>query len=288
MAKTGEFHVATVEGKVWAFLRPSCEDPGEAPLHEVLWWVLEQLNLGNWHVTCDHNGRGTSLIIGLSAAADADDTSVEEVADNTRRRLFVLNIVGLFAKGREEGVEPQYSDTAEEVRMTATDAAYTNTEFHYAFELVNVLQRIRENSFVFTAPPIKSIAGSDVVALVKEATRAYLFGLRRSCVSLCRALIEAALRERVDLGELLTERIQSKNGEVECLINVAARRRILTRKLSGLAHGIRIAGNRALHGAEPTDSEAWAVLLDTRAVVELVYSQSPDGGLTRAAADGRE
>ena len=44
--------------------------------------------------------------------------------------------------------------------------------------------------------------------------------LRRSCVSLCRALLEAALRERVNLGELLTERMQSKKGELECLINL--------------------------------------------------------------------
>jgi hypothetical protein len=272
MGKTCEFHVEINDGKVWAFLRPSCEDPGEAPLHEVLSWVLEQLNLGNWHVTRDQNGRGTSLTIGLAAAADADAMSVEEAVENTRRRLLVLNVVGLFAKGREEGVEPQHSGTAEEVRMTATDAAYTNTELHYAFELLDVLQRIRENTFVFTAPPIKGIAGTDVVALLREATRAYLFRLQRSSVSLCRALIEAALRERVDPSELLNERFQSKKGEVECLINVAARRRILTQELSGRAHRIRIAGNRALHGPEPTDTEAWGVLLDTRAVVEVVCS----------------
>jgi hypothetical protein len=257
---------------VWGFLRPSCEDPGEAPLHEVLAWVLEQLNLGNWLVTRDQNGRGTSLTIGLAAASDADTTSVEEVAENTRRRLLVLNIVGLFAKGREEGVEPQHSGTAEEVRMTATAAAYTNTEFHYAFELVDLLRRIRENSFVFTAPPIQGIAGTDVVALLKEATRAYLFRLQRSCVSLSRALIEAALRERVDASEVLNERLQSKKGDLECLINVAARRRILTPKLSERAHRIRIAGNRGLHGSEPSDTEAWGVLLDTRAVVEAVCS----------------
>jgi hypothetical protein len=269
----GEFFVSIANGKVWSYRRRACGDPAATPLHEVLAWILEQINLGNWHLACDSEGRGTTLTIGQAAAADVETSTIEEVAKEAERRLLVVNLVGILAKGREQGVEPQHADLAETVRMTATEAAYTNTEFHYAFELVSILERIRASTFVFTAPPIKGVLGDDVVGILREATRAYLFGLHRSCVSLCRALIEATLRERADPTELLNERFQSKKGELECLINVVARR-ISDKAFAGRAHNIRKAGNDALHGPAPADTAAWGVLLDTRAVVEAVSSLS--------------
>lgn len=156
--------------------------------------------------------------------------------------------------------------------MTATEAGYDNTEMYYAFDLLDILARIRANTFVFTSPAIHGAAVPEVVPLLREATRAYLFNLRRSCVSLCRARLEAALRGRVTSTDLLNERWQSKRGELECLIKIAGRQSILTPKLCKQADAIRKSGNAALHGKEPTDADAWGVLLDTRAVVEAVCS----------------
>jgi hypothetical protein len=274
MAKTVKFHVEVVNRKVWGYLHPSSGDPSDTPINEVLRWIVEQINFGNWQCTADDAGRITSLIIGATAAADDDNTTVEQVAEKVRSRLRSLNFAGIFARGREEGVEPQNSALAETVRMNANDAGYNNTEIHYAFELLDILERVRANSFVFTSPPIKGIARQEVVALLREATRAYLFELRRSCVSLCRALVEAALRDCVNPSDLLNERWKSKKGELECLINVAARCGVLTPKRCGQAHRVRQAGNNALHGGEPTDEATWAILLDTRAVVEAVCSET--------------
>jgi hypothetical protein len=81
MAETVKYRVATRDGKVWGFVHPSCGDPREAPLSEILTWLLEQMNLGNWHVTRDEDGRGTSLTVGLVAAADAVSTTEAQVAD---------------------------------------------------------------------------------------------------------------------------------------------------------------------------------------------------------------
>ena len=273
MGKTIEFTVEVVDGKVWGRLRRSSGNPAETPINELLRWVVEQINFGNWVCTPDDKGDVTSLVIGAAAAEDAEETTIETVTADVRARLFSVNLAGVFARGREEGIEPSGAGRAETVRMTATDGAYANTELHYTFELLDILARIRGHSFVFTSPPIKGIASADIVTLLREATRAYLFNLRRSCVSLCRALVEATLRGHVSPTELLNERWQSKKGELECLINVSARCGLLTPRLSKQAHAVRKAGNRALHGSEPADDDAWAVLLDTRAVVESVCSK---------------
>ena len=270
MAKTIKFTVEVVDGKIWGRVRRSSGDPAAAPINEVLRWIVEQLNFGNFASTPDRKGDNTSLVIGSAAAHDADGATVESVKADVQTRLRAVNFAGLFARAREEGIEPSTAPLSETIRMTATDAAYDNTELHYAFELLDILARIRAHSFVFASPPIKGIAPAAVVNLLREATRAYLFNLRRSCVSLCRALLEAALRQRVNPTELLNERFKSKKGELECLINVSARRGALTPKLCKQAHAVRQAGNNALHGHEPSDETAWAVLVDTREIVEVV------------------
>jgi hypothetical protein len=117
-----------------------------------------------------------------------------------------VNFAGVFARGREEGLRPEDSSIAETIRMTATDGAYNNTEMHYSFEFFDILACIRASTFIFTSPLIHGTAAAAVVALLREATRAYLFNLRRSYVSVCRALLETALRARVNPSELLSER----------------------------------------------------------------------------------
>jgi hypothetical protein len=66
-----------------------------------------------------------------------------------------VNLAGVFAKAREEGVEPQFDGLSKKVTLNAKEGAYTNTELHYAFELVKVLGRIRKKTFILSAPPIR-------------------------------------------------------------------------------------------------------------------------------------
>lgn len=275
MAKTVNFKVEIADKKTWCYISPSCGDPSDAPVHEILRWVLEQINFGNWEVTQDSSGRATSLTVGLAAAAAADELSVNELADEVKSRLLSVNVAGILARAREEGIAPADSALAETARMTATDAAYSNTEIHYAFELLDILAHIRASTFVFDSPPIHGKVGPEVVGLLREATRAYLLGLERSCVSICRALLEEALRGHVKPAELLSEVWKSKKGELECLINVSERTGALKPKLAKQAHATRKAGNRTLHAKQSSgrsNEDAWAVLLDTRAIVEALYS----------------
>ena len=256
------------DDRAWLFDARSCGELPDASLHSVVRWVLEQLHYGCWLVQRDENGDGVTLVLGKQAAisfpAPVPDTAIE----HDHRRTLALSLARVFAQAREEGVEPQHVDLAEEARLSATDAAYMNTEFYYAFLLIDLLERIRSKSFVFSCPPIKGPLPPAVSRLLGEATRAYLFACNRSAVALCRALLEASLDAVVDPSKVLQERFNTKKGELECLINIAMRDGLLTSGSGQQAHQIRKNGNTALHGDGPSDNQCWATLLDMRHIVE--------------------
>lgn len=263
-----------VEGdRAWLFDIRTCGGPDE-PLHGMLRWIVQQLHLGCWSREEDELGDVTTLIVGKDAAPSFDEPVVRRAIEHDQKRQLALDLARLFAQSREGGVEPKYAGLSEHIRLTATHDGQTNTEFHYAFELLDILKRIREKTFVFTSPPIKGALPDRVSHLLREATRAYLFKLNRSCVALCRALLESALSERVNSADVLQERMRTKRGELECVISVATRTGMLKGKASSRAHVIRMAGNAALHGDEPSDDTAWGILLDVRHILEGLAAAS--------------
>jgi hypothetical protein len=258
-----------LNGRVWARLSSSRE-PGVAGTGELLRWIAEQINIGNFESDCDAEGLLQSLVIGAAAAPIADDSSVDVVEERVKSRVFSVNVAGLFANAREEGIEPPYVHLAKQIKNPQLGGRQ-NTDLHYALEVSHILERIARLSFVFDSPPIKTRAGTAVIALLKEATRAYLFGLTRSSVSTCRALLEESLRERVSTTDVVDEFVRTKRGAIECLINVAGRKNVLNGDLVRKAHLVRKAGNGALHKAAPSDETAWRTLQGTRRIVTYLY-----------------
>lgn len=275
MASKINFMVTKTDEGLWANVQPPVGDFDDADIHEILRWTLQQLNFGQWIHTSDDEGRLTSITVGLPAAADPDVTTVEQYGEKVKARLMSVNFAGVFARAREEGVSPEHHELAETARLSATDGGYQNTEMHYAFELLDILAGIRKNTFVFTTPPIAGVAKPEVRAILREATRAYLFNQLRSCVTLCRALVEAALKTRISKDDIDAENRRTGDymGGLERSIDLAIARGILTAAMGGQADAVRRLGNKVLHDArEPDRDRVWAVLLDTRAIVEAVYS----------------
>ncbi len=271
MAKKKNVKVRAFDGAVWAFETPSLSQLPEAPLHEALLWILEQINLGNFRIEPDSCQRNVSLIVGFAAAPSSSETTVELEADHVRERLLAVNIAGLFSRSREQGVEPKWDALVDKASATMTHAGYFNTDLHYAFELVDVLKRIREKTFVFSAPPIMGKASADVVLLLREATRSYLFGLSRASVALCRACVERLLKDRLNRTDVLQEAMRSNTGEFDALIRVASSTRLLNEEMADWAQALRKIGNRALHSRGPTDEEAWQALVRTRGIAAFIH-----------------
>ena len=264
-------NIEDVDGAVWSYITQLGQFP-ETPLHEVLLWILEQINLGNFRIETDSRQRNVSLVLGLDAAPSARDTTVELVAANTRKQLTCRDLAGWCAIAREQGVEPKGRNLVDELR-SAPNAADFYTDLWYAFAMVDILKRIREKTFVFSAPPILGEAPTDVIHLLGEATRAYLCHFNRASVALCRACVEALLKDRLKRKrEDVRFEMQSGTGEVDALIRVAAKEGVLSNDMAEWAQAIRKSGNKALHAEGPSDDEAWQVLLWTRGIAEFLHT----------------
>jgi hypothetical protein len=269
-------------GSAWIFGRRSCGTLPTARVHEALVWVLQQLSVGHFVVEQDGQGDGVSLTLGQ--AAYAKPINPEHAEEYEQNRLRSLTIARIFAKAREQGVEPEYaglSDTANAMARESTTGRM-NTAFHYAFELASLLRRISDATFLFDAPPILGRAEPKVVDMLGEATRCLLFGLFRSSVSVSRTCLEAVLRSVVPAEDLRTEIRSTQRGEIESLIKIAVRQGILTEPLGRAAHDVRKRGNDAIHGTQLDEASTWDVLDHTRQIVEHVYRN----GLTAHAPDG--
>ena len=212
-----------------------------------------------------------TVVIGQRAA---DFETVEEAIEHAQRRSLAVNIAGLLATARERGVEPKYEGLTKKAKISATENFHMNTEFHYAYELVDILENISRHTFVFDAPPIVGRAKPQTLDLLQEATRCFLFGLHRACVAICRAVLEDSLAQRVPETSLMEEKMQSskEDGELTILINAAVRARVLPPELSSMAHGIRQEANKALHKSDRKVKNSWQIILDTRTIVEKVYT----------------
>ena len=105
--------------------------------------------------------------------ASSEASSAEEAIKEVTQRHLAVNFAGVLATARERGVEPEHADLVEKAKLLATVNAKMNTDFHYAYELVNILERISHRTFVFDAPPIIGRADPQTMDLLQEATRCY-------------------------------------------------------------------------------------------------------------------
>jgi hypothetical protein len=247
--------------------------PPDAQLHEALRWVIRQLNLGFAVMETDSEGRGVTLVIGQAAARSSDaEATIRHVA----RRDLAVNVAGLFAESRERGTEPRHQDFVDEATQTAEESAYLNTEVHYALQLMDVLERLREHTFRLPALPILKRASEEAIGLLAEATKCYLYGFHKASVALCRAALERFLKERVAAEAVEQQRReQPKKGELEVLINAAGRAQLLDSELVRMAHGVRVRANDVLHATgTPAPDESLIAITDTRLVVERLFAGS--------------
>ena len=194
------------EGRGWWPYSERIDSPPQTPLYSVLRWILNQLNMGCAEFIGEgDNPSAHTVVLGQRAAYYS---SAKEASEEAQKRSLAVNFAGIFAKARERGIEPEYEELVEKAVRLATENAKMNTEFHYAFELVDILERISDKTFVFDAPPIKGRAEPQTLDLLQEATRCYLFGLHRACVAVCRTALEDSLKQRVPSTRLLEEGMQ--------------------------------------------------------------------------------
>lgn len=293
--RTENFHMEQTDDGIWTYFKQrSAGDPHKAPLHEIMPWVLEQLNFGNVLPEVDEKGDVVSLTLGRRAAPECE--SFEEAAEHANRRPGAVNVAGVLARCREEGTEPQHRDLISKVHLLASEGAYTNAEFHYAFELVRVLARIRNLTFflfdieedgsMLFAPLVEGKASPRALWYLGEATRCYLYGLHRGCIVLSRACLEESLSTKLTTqGNRARDAMKEhskqnpEKGELERMIDVASSVfGSLDKKSTQRAHYIRKRGNDIVHRRSVKEEES-------RTVLSYLRSGWPISSLTNESCD---
>ena len=257
--RTRGFTVEKAKTGFWTYLQRSPGNLPKTPLHRILNWILEQLNLGHVEAQVDSSGEIVSLKLGRGIARLFK--SMEGGSEETKRRLLAVYLAGIIAQCRESGIQPEHAEGPKMFSRQATDWGHRNTEFHYAFEVVRVLARLNKKTFELEAPPIGGLAPPSVVSYLRESTRCWLYGFYGACVALNRACLEDALKARL-----------SSEGELLNLITWARRNRVLDDRMEATAHTVRKAGNDFLHGKKISEKEAGETLGATRSIVEHLFA----------------
>jgi hypothetical protein len=100
-----KFSMEEAEAGFWTYLQRSAGKLPREPLHKVLNWILEQLNLGNAEIELDSRGDVVSLAVGRGAAAEPQH-SAEDASERAQSRLRAVYLAGLLAQCRESGISP--------------------------------------------------------------------------------------------------------------------------------------------------------------------------------------
>jgi hypothetical protein len=124
---------------------------------------------------------------------------------------------------------------------------------------------LNKKTFNLEAPPITGLAPASVVSYLRESTRCWLYGFHGASVALSRACLEDALKARLPAGDRATS-------ELKTLIEAANRRQLLDDCMAEVAHTVRKAANKFLHGQNITEKDSRETLDATRSIVEQVFS----------------
>jgi len=271
-----------VPGGYWCYYdgRRSLGQLPDAPLSEILRWILEQINLGHAKPYPDSKGQIVSLTIGQLAPSDA--ASSHEAAKLSGEEFRALNIAGLVAEARENGCTIESLNLTKCIWDSASPSAHRRMEMHYALVLNRLLGGVSKKLQKLELLPIINQAPDRTREYLAEATRCYLFKLDTACIAMCRACLEDTLNESLTdemrdewVKEIQAKKQKSHQPNLYALIEVCAKHGILGGYKDD-AHYVREAGNQILHSsneAKPHKHSSGEVLSKTRTIIGLIYGE---------------
>ena len=134
---------------------------------------------------------------------------------------------------------------------------------HFLDEVPKIVKRALKLEPLFIKKPIEG----PVEIYIREATRAYLFGLFQASVALTRSALEQSLKEN-----LRTEApMLAQTDELLSLLKRAELSKSLDGSLLQFAHEVRKSANAILHGTPCGDQAAFDMLIKARKVIDALY-----------------
>lgn len=136
---------------------------------------------------------------------------------------------------------------------------------YFLREVPKIVKRALKLEPLFIEKPI----GERVEIYLREATRAYLFGLFQASIALARSALEESLKRHLKERGLP---MLAQSDELLALLRAAALSKLLDSSLLQSAHDVRKAANDVLHGSLRGDLDALDVLIKARKVLDALQS----------------
>ena len=221
-------------------------------------------------------------VIGLNVGVDQpfaehSDDKVKAHEHRLQTKHLAMQLAGLVANSRIEGVEPRFEEASDIVYRALEDDLEDYTQYFFAFELMNTLRLVKERVHVLAILPIKVGGFEECWTYLSEATRCWLYGLDTASAALCRAALELPGSAFEECNTSPEPRAEGEEGRVANLIRAAYDRRLLDRDMREMAHEIRKAGNAILHGNIAQGMDLRDLLFKTRGVVGHIVSAANKG-----------
>ncbi|MBZ5562237.1 MAG: DUF4145 domain-containing protein [Acidobacteriia bacterium] len=153
---------------------------------------------------------------------------------------------------------------------------------HYCEEVLDTLELIVSRASALEAVRTESIPNTKVRRCFEEAMRCYLYGFNMACAAMCRALLEAALKEVIDPDGRLRPVKDAKGRGASYFLTLVDNARWsgkLSNELTGSAKQVKEAGDAAVHDAakfaiEYPAKKVESLLDRTRQILSELYGHS--------------
>jgi hypothetical protein len=196
---------------------------------------------------------------------DEDDENEEPTSAEDKE---LANLLDTLRIDSVESVLPEKLSMLVRHLHSRKDVLEYSLDDHYSRYFLREVPKIVKRAVKLEPLFIRKPIAERVEIYVREATRAYLFGLFQASIALARSAIEESLKGHLRAGAPML----AQSDELLALLRAAALSKLLDSSLLQSAHDVRKAANAVLHGTRCGDQDAFDVLIKTRKVLDALHS----------------
>jgi hypothetical protein len=198
-------------------------------------------------------------------SCDEDDESEKPTSAEEKK---LTNLLDTLRIASVESVLPEQLSEVVKHLHSPKDILEYALDDHYSRYFLREVPKVVKRALKLEPVFIKRPIAERVEIYVREATRAYLFGLFQASIALARSALEESLK-----GHLRADApVLAQSDELVALLRVAERSKLLNSSLIQSAHDVRKTANAVLHGTRCGDLDAFGVLIKTRKVLDALHS----------------
>src|SRR5260370_14191317 len=196
-----------------------------------------------------------------------DDFEKEQASETPEEKKWFSTLRKLEIDSVESMLPHDLAKLIHHVHSRRDTLEYGLDEYYSRYfldQVPKIVKRALKLEPLFIKKPIEG----PVEIYIREATRAYLFGLFQASVALTRSALEQSLKENLRAEAPML----AQTHDLLSLLKGPDLSKSLDHSPLQFAHEVRKSANTVLHGTPCGDQAAFDMLIKTRKVIDALYS----------------